>query len=136
MPNGDPVWRRPGHFDRFEFTNLSAGPQTLTGLHFEFRDELDNLIWTADFQGPPVALAIGQSWDEIPLPTDAYGDTLKFTGHVDLEGGIGIDFDYVLQNQPHYAYIWQARLGVQTNAANVLVACGNVDFMSPLEASL
>ncbi len=70
MPNGDPVWKRPGYFDRFEFTNLSASPQTLTGLHFEFKDELDNVIWAVDFQGPPEPLPIGQGWDAVPQPTD------------------------------------------------------------------
>ncbi len=134
MPN--PIWKKPGHFDRFEFTNLSADPQTLTGLHFTFMDELNNVIWTFDAQDMPYPLPIGEHWELSPPSAAGDGDVIKFTGTVNLQSGAQIDFDYVLQNRPPYSYIWQVRLGLQTDAQNNLVAYGNVDFMSPLQASL
>lgn len=136
MPNGDPVWKRPGHFDRFEFTNLSADPQTLTEVHFVFKDDFGNEIWKVDDIGLNVPLNIGESWERYPPGDQAYGDAVTFTCTVNLAGSAKVEFTYTLQNQPHYSYIWQARLGLQTDAGNNLVAYGNVDFMHPLQASL
>ena len=136
IPAGDPVWRRPGHFDRFEFLNLSAEPQTLTGLHFEFKDKNDVVVCVVDLTNPPITLQINESWEWIPQPDEAYGDAIKFTGYVDLDSGKHVTYDFELEGKPDYTYIWTARLGLQTSPENELVAFGFVEYMAPVGVSL
>ncbi len=128
--------KRPGHFDRFEFLNLSADPQVLTGLHFEFKDSSDAVVCVVDLTDPPITLQVNQSWEWGPPSDEAYGDAIKFTGTVDLESGEKVTYTFELVDEPEYTYIWQARLGLKTTPGDVLTAFGNVDYMAPLEVSL
>jgi hypothetical protein len=138
MPNTqpyDPLKRRPGHFERFEFLNMSATDLDIAALTFHAEDSQNVDVWMFSLAPTPHHLAMGQNWEVAPAPGCGGGNADHFTATVDFTNGLSIHYAFTVQNMPPDGYITDVSLMV-SGGPTTFVGFGFVTYMAPNGVSL